>query len=193
MNRPLLLAFAACLALSSCTKKAETAADPVPVKETVAGVGLIDYDSSKGAFTCRAPGVWKAREDSAAADDNVTFIGQLSDSRLAFIDILQYPGSTKQWSDAQKYAESFWEVTPDNKLPVLEKKTIGDKEVIVFHYEKPFRKLHSTKIEYMLRLDYALIPVKGGFFELWHTAPSDRYQETLPVFEAVVRSFKPKI
>lgn len=192
MNRHLLLAFAAAVALSSCKKSAETAVDPVPVKETVANVGLIDFQPSKGAFMCRAPGEWKVREDASSGNDSITFLGPLSDSRLASISILQYPSNSDKWSDARKYAESFWEVTPDNKQPEVTKKIIDGKEVLFFHFEKPFRKVHSKKVEYMQRCDYALIPVKGGFFELWHTAPADRYQETLPVFEAVVKSFKPK-
>ncbi len=38
----------------------------------------------------------------------------------------------------------------------------------------------------MLRYDYALIPVKGGFFAIEHRAPLNAYKVTLPVFEAVV-------
>lgn len=194
MKRPWLLAFAVCLALSACKQKTETAADALPVKETVGGAALIDYDSPKGAFACRAPAEWKIREDSSSGTDSTTFIGPLSGGRLAFVSILQYPhGPDDPWKDARKYAESFWEITPDNKQPPLEIQKIGGRDAIRFHFEKPFRKPHSKKIEYMLRLDYALIPVKGGFFELWHSAPADRHQETLPVFEAVVRSFKPKI
>lgn len=193
MNRPLLLTLAAVLALSACRKPTEAAPERLPVKETAAGFDMIEFDSAKGAFSCLAPAAWKTREDESSGEDGVTFIGPLSDGRLSFINVLQHPGASKQWSDAAKYAESFWEITPDNKQPELERTKIGGADVIKFHFEKPFRKAHSKEIEYMDRYDYALIPVKGGFFELWHSAPADRYKETLPVFEAVVRGFKPKI
>lgn len=192
MKRSALL-FAACLALAACRKSEPAAADLTPTKETVAGVELIDYDPPKGAFTCRAPGAWKAREDSNGTD-SIVFIGPGSPEGGAYIHILQYPhGKNDQWSDADKYAASFWEIDPKMKQPALEKLKIGDNTVIRFSQERPFRKPHSGAIEHMVRHDYALIPVKGGFFEISHSAPVDSYQATLPVFEAVVRSFKPKI
>ena len=45
----------------------------------------------------------------------------------------------------------------------------------------------------MLRSDHAIIPIQGGFFAIEHRAPLNAYERTLPVFEAVVRSFNPKI
>jgi len=181
------LLFAAGLALAAC-KKSEPPG-PAPTLETVAGEGLIDYDPPKGAFTCRAPGEWKAREESNGTD-TVTFIGPGAQG-AAHIRILQYPHDKNDpWSDADKYASSFWEIDPKNKQPALEKTKIGDNSVIRFHQERPAYKLHSKKVDRVERHDYALIPVKGGFFEIWHTAPADSYQKTLPVFEAVVRSFR---
>jgi hypothetical protein len=194
MNRPLMLSIAVWVALAACKKSAPAAVDLTPTKETVAGVNLIDYDSPKGAFTCRAPADWKGREDVDGATDSITFVGPWSAKGMANIHILQYPhAKNDQWKDADKYAASFWEVASDGKQPALEKKKIGGNTVTFLHYERPFRKAHSKKIEYMMREDVALIPVKGGFFEIWHSAPVHMYQETMPVFEAVVRSFKPKI
>lgn len=186
------LLFAAALALTACKKSEPAAVELAPTKETVAGVALIDYDPPQGAFTCRAPGEWKAREDSAAGTDSVVFFGPSTPRGGAAIHILQYPhGKNDPWSDADKYAESFWEIDPKMKQPALERKKIGDNTVILFNQERPFRKPHSTKIEHMVRHDYALIPVKGGFFEISHSAPVHSYRETLPIFEAVVRSFRP--
>ena len=194
MNRPLLLSFAVCVALAACKKNEPSAVDLTPTKETVAGVNLIDYDSPKGAFTCRAPADWKGREVVDGSTDTITFVGPWSAQGMAHISILQYPhAKNDQWTDADKYAASFWEVTQDGKQPAIEKKTIGGNTVTLLHYERPFRKVHSKKIEYMMREDVALIPVKGGFFSISHSAPVHMYQETLPIFEAVVRSFKPKI
>jgi hypothetical protein len=194
MNRPLLLSIAVCAALASCKKSEPAAVNLTPAKETAAGVNLIDYDSPKGAFTCRAPADWKGREVVDGLTDTITFVGPWSAKGMANISILQYPhAKNDQWKDADKYAQSFWVLSSDGKQPPLEKKTIGDKTVTLLHFERPFRRVHSKKIEYMLREDVALIPVKGGFFEISHSAPVHMYQETLPIFEAVVRSFKPKI
>lgn len=180
----LIAGFAAC-------KKAPQA-PAVPVKETVAGFGMIDYTPPQGAFMCRLPGDWKGEEDkTTSGNDTVSLIGPLKDKRLAFIHILHYRKGD-QWTDAKKYADSFWEITPNNEQPALEKTQVNGNEVIRFNFQQPYRKNHSKKVEYMERLDYALIPTKDGFFELWHSAPADCYKETLPVFEAVVRSFKPK-
>ncbi len=78
------------------------------------------------------------------------------------------------------------------KKPAIEMRRIGDKDVLFFHEERPFYKPHSNKAEYALRLDYALIPAPGGFFSIEHRAPANAYEATRPVFEAVVKSFRPK-
>lgn len=193
MKRPLILMIAAWVALTACKKSEPAAVNPTPTKETVAGVALIDYAPPKGAFTCLAPAAWKGQEETDVTD-TITFLGPWSPKGVAYIHILQYPhGKNDQWKDAEKYANSFWEIDPNNKQPALEKLKVGDNVVIRFHQERPFYKLHSHKVDHIERHDYALIPVKGGFFEIWHVAPVDSYQETLPIFEAVVRSFKPKI
>jgi len=193
MKRPIFLLFAASLAFSACKKSDPAAVDSTPTVETAGGFDLIDYDPPKGAFTCRAPRDWKITEEDRGTD-TITFIGTPVRTTMPFISILQYPHAKNDpWTDADKYAASFWEITPDGKQPIVEKKKIGDNTVIFLHYERPFRKVHSTKIEYMKREDYALIPVKGGFFSISHSAPVDTYQESLPIFEAVVRSFKPKL
>ena len=193
MNRPSLLLLAA-LALTACQRGAEQPAETAPTKEVAGGVALIDYDSPLGAFTCRAPAEWGIREEKRGGAENVSFVGP-SDPRTgsAFIHILQYPSQADPKTDAAKYAESFWEIDPKMKQPDLERVRIGDRTVIRFHQERPFYKLHSKTIDHMERHDYAFIPVKGGFFEIWHAAPADSYEKTLPVFEAVVRGFKPKL
>lgn len=190
MNRPLILVFALTIGLSACKRAAPENVDLTPTKEVVAGVEMIDYDDEKGAYACRAPRLWGIHEDAGA-----TFVGPRDPQTTAssYITIERYPESAPRWTDAQKYAESFWQIDPKNKQPALEKRKIGDKIVIFLHQELPFYKLRSSKAEYMLRYDYALIPVKGGFFAIEHRAPLNAYETTLPIFDAVVRSFKPKI
>jgi hypothetical protein len=190
MKRPLILIFALAAGLTACKPAAPEKVDLTPTMEVVAGVEMIDYDDEKGAYTCRAPRLWGIHEDNGA-----TFVGPRDPKTTgsSYITIVRYPGESKRWSDPQKYAESFWQVDPHNKQPALEKRKIGDATVIFLHQERPFYKLHSSKSEYMLRYDYAIIPIQGGFFVIEHRAPLNAYETTLPIFDAVVRSFKPKI
>ncbi|MBI2386745.1 MAG: hypothetical protein HYV14_12120 [Elusimicrobia bacterium] len=194
MSRSLTFLLVAAAAFSACKKSAPE--NLTPTKEVAAGFDMIDFDPPQGTFSVRAPADWGAREEKRDGD-NITFVSRPLPScqgRLAFIHFLRYPTSPEdKTNDAQKYAETFWEVAPDHKQPALEHKKLGENDAILLHYEHPYRKLHSKKIEYMMREDHALIPVKGGFYQIWHNAPADCYQATLPVFEAVVRSFKPKI
>lgn len=187
-----ILLIAILLLLTGC-KQTAPETDTVPVKEVVSGIGMVDYDAPKGSYACRAPGEWKADElNESYGIDSVMFFGPLNGARpiSVFIGIMKYPSPNERVNNAEAYAKSFELV--DFKDTVYEKRDIGGRQVIFFNRERPFRKLHSTKVEYIERQDIALIPVKGGFFRIDHTAPKDAYQKTLPVFEAVVRSFKPK-
>jgi hypothetical protein len=188
------LSVALLLAVSAC-KKAPVEVDPVQVKEVIAGVGLIDYDSAKGTFTCRAPGEWKALEHpDRHGIDTVSFFGPLHGPRptSVTIGVMRFPIGDEGNKGPEAYAESFWEFTPDAKPPKRETVEMGGKKVIRFAIEKPYVPIHARKAEYIERWDFALVPVKGGFFRIQHKAPKDEYLKTLPIFEAVVRSFKPK-
>lgn len=189
MNRPLILLLALTAALSACKRGAPEKVDLTATKEVVGGVEMIDYADERDAFSCHAPRHWGIH-----GDDGATFVGPRDPKTMgsSYITILRYPESAPQWTDARKYAESFWQTDPKMKQPAIERRKIGDKNVIFLHQERPFYKIHSNKAEYMLRLDYALIPTKGGFFAIEHRAPLDAYETTLPLFEAVVKSFQPK-
>lgn len=193
MRFPLALPLIVLAAFSAC-KKSEPG-NLTPTKGVAAGFDMIDYDAPKGSFTVRAPSEWGIRETERDGD-NVTFVSRplaACGGRLASINFVRYPdGPGDPKTDARKFAETFWEITPGNKQPEIAQKKMGDHEALLLHYERPFRKVHSKKVQYMTREDHALIPLKGGFMQIWHSAPSDCYQATLPVFEAVVRGFKPK-
>lgn len=188
MLRTMTLLF---VCLAACAKK-DSQGDPAAIVETVAEVDMIDYDPPAGTFACRAPARWKGEETSRFGPDETTFIGPLSGPRpvSVFINISRYPNSSDKYVDAETYAQS-WKFV-DYRPTQYTKKKIGGRNVIFFSREYPFKKPHSTKTEYMVRKDIALIPVKGGFFAIDHSAPSDSYERTLPVFEAIVRSFQPK-
>lgn len=185
MKPLLLLAAVACIA--AC-KRAAPPADPTPTLETVSGVEMIHYDSEDGTFSILAPKHWGAQEEKGT----LTFVGPRDPKTMAYSYITILP-SSPQWTDARKYAESFWQIDPKIKQPDIEERKIGDATVLFFHQDRPNRMMHnSSRIGYMLRYDYALIPVKGGFYEFEHRAPVNTYAATLPVFESVVKSFKPK-
>ena len=183
--------------LSACKRAPRTNENVLPIKEVVAGEPLIDYDSPEAGFSCRAPTFWGVPEHHFDKSHGELFSGPLDPVKMTSprIMIHKFPESEPIYNDAQKYAETFWELDQQNKgQPLIEKKKIGGVTVITFHQERKNYKVHgSPNIEYWIRYDYALFPVKGGFFEIVHQAPTDSYEKTLPVFEAVVRSFKPKI
>ena len=64
--------------------------------------------------------------------------------------------------------------------------------MIRFTRERAARDMHNKKAPRPIREDVALVVVPGGFFEITHSGPVETYRNTLPVFEEVVRSFKPK-
>jgi hypothetical protein len=192
MKFPHLILIAAA-AFSACKRAPKEAADALPVKEVVAGVPMIDFEAKEAKFSCRAPRNWGMREKFVENSKEAVFVGEsVKGSGLVYISIRRYPESEPQYDDARKYAESFWQIDPTNKQPEVTTEKIGDATVIRFHQERPYYRPHSHKLEYMNRYDYALFPIKGGFFEIEQRAPASDYAATLPVFEAVVRSFKPK-
>jgi|CXWL01.1.fsa_nt_gi hypothetical protein len=181
--------------LSACGRKTETAAE-TPVKATpVAGLEFIDYVPPAGTYTCRAPAHWKGEETTDYGPDEVSFIGEVTkglamESKLVSISISKYPNKSDKYVDAEAYAKS--ESVVSGKPVVYEKKIIEGKTVIRFSHERTARAMHSKKAPRHVREDVALIVVPGGFFEITHTGPVETYGNTLPVFEEVVRSFKPK-
>lgn len=183
------LALAVLVALCACKRSSQEEAVAVPTVAVVADVAMIDFTSDEAKFSCRVPGEWKVRE-SKHLDPSKGL--SLWDGKTTHISILKFPDIEPQYKDARAYAETFWMLS-DKGQPEITEEKIGGRAVLRFHYERPYYKPHSKKLEYMNRFDYALFPIKGGFFRIEHRAPASEYKATLPVFEAVVRSFKPKI
>ena len=182
------LALAVLVAFSACKRATQEGPVVVPTKEVVAGVAMIDFTSEEAKFTCRLPGEWGVREDKYLKRE----LGlSISGPGATHIAIFKYPEMAEQYKDARAYAETFWMLS-DKGQPEITQEKVGDNTVLRFHYERmpyPKRTRNSDRPE---RLDFALIPIKGGFYEIKHTASADTYLKTFPVFEAVVRSFKPQ-
>jgi hypothetical protein len=187
--KPILLA--ALVALAAGCRKAETAKEAAP-GQTVAGVRLIDYDEQHGAFSCQAPADWKAVEDDYSGGPLVMFMGPVSGPRrgTAAISVSRYPSTGDKIKTPQEYVEML--KLTEHRPSELETRVVDGRTVYAVHFEDERRDPRTRKVLYMDRQDAVLIPRDGGFYELAHTAPADSYQATLPVFEALVKSFRPK-
>jgi hypothetical protein len=187
----LALLFSVLLA-AACRKAAapQGAENSVPTRAVVAGVPLIDYDAATGEFSCRAPGEWRALEDNSLGP-RVMFFGPGSEKypRSVAISVSRYPGG----GDI-KTPKDYWDslkISDQNPSP-LETREIGGRTAYTVHFDSAQRPLHGYKVLYMKREDVVMIPVKDGFYAIDHSAPVETYEQTLPVFEAVVASFQPK-
>lgn len=177
------------LLLAGCRQRPDGEAPRAP--ETAAGVEMIDYAPPAGTFSCPAPAAWKGEETSDYGPDEVAFIAPAGARGASVsISISRFPNKADKYVDPEAYAKSWSEV--DGKPVAMTKTDLGGRSVIRYFRERPARALHSRKVLYQVRDDAALIPAPGGFFEIRHSAPLEDYRRTLPVFEAVVRGFRPK-
>jgi len=187
------LAVAALLLASAGCRKAPPAAGDAeaPTRAVVSGVALIDYDAATGEFSCRAPGHWKALEDPRFGPRVMFFgPGTAKFPRSVSISVLRYPDG-----DTIRTPEDFYDslkISGQNPSP-LETRSANGRTEYTLHYDMAQRPLHGYKTLYMKREDVVLVPSKDGFFALVHSAPAETYAETLPVFDAVVASFQPRI
>jgi hypothetical protein len=185
--------FAVILA-AGCRKAAAPAgageAASVPTRAVVAGVPLIDYDAATGEFSCRAPGEWQALEDKTMGP-RVMFFGPGSAKfpHSVSISVLRYPDG-----ESIKTPKELWDslkLSGQEPSP-LETREIGGRTAFALHYAVAQHPLHGYKVMYMKREDVVMIPTKDGFYAISHIAPAEIYEQTLPVFEAVLASFQPK-
>ncbi len=183
----LAVALAVIAVFSACKRSAPDTADSVPIKEVVAGVPMIDFEATETKFSARVPADWGVRQEKYL-DPKKGVV--LSGGKGTSIFIFKYPEMDPQ-TDARKYAETAFMLSSKGQPEITEERA-GERTVLRYHYERmPYPK-RTRDADRPNRIDVVLIPVKGGFYELQHIASVDSYQKTLPVFEAVVRSFKPK-
>ena len=105
------------------------------------------------------------------------------------ISILRYPDGGRI-----KTPKAYWDaltLSGQNPSP-LAARAIDGRTAYELHYEPAQRPLHGGTVLNVKREDVIMIPVPGGFFAISHSAPAETYAATLPVFEAVVASFRPK-
>jgi hypothetical protein len=177
--------------LSACQDKAP-APVTVPVKGVVAGLEMIDYQEPSGAFEIQGPGVWQVHEDSRLGPSVMLLgPGTAKFPRSVSISVSRYPNTVDKSPDPKSYYSMLELISEYKNISAYTERAFGSRKAFHFSFESPFRRLHEYKIAYQVREDVAIIPFDGGFFKIRHHAPVDIYKETLPVFEAVVASFKP--
>ncbi|MDE2141411.1 MAG: hypothetical protein KGJ84_03225, partial [Elusimicrobia bacterium] len=170
--------LAALVVLASACRKAPEAAKEefVPTKAVVAGERLIDFDGKAGDFSCRAPAEWKTVEDDYSGGPLVMFFGPAAGARrgTASIGVSRYPAV----GDKIKTPDEFLTMLKltDRNPSALTSRSVDGRMVYEVHYEVPQRAPQGHKILYMNRADAAMIPCKGGFYLISHTAPADAYQ-----------------
>lgn len=192
MTRNIALVVLLLLAASCKQKEPAANADGVPVKSVVNGMDMLEYQEPSGAFQADAPATWKLREETDLGPA-VTFIGPGTPQRpfSADIHISRYPNPVDKSGDPKRYYEGYTLIETLKLALPYAKRLVGGREVESYAFERPFRKLHSQKVEYYRRNDYAIVRTTGGFFLITHSAPVEDYKATFPIFEAVVKSFKP--
>lgn len=176
------------LGLIGCKEKSQPLA-PQPVKS----VGdLIAYRESSGAFEIAGPPDWQVREDKTFGP-SVTLLGPGNSMypRSVAIHVTRYPSAAAPSPDPRSYYKSLESIASHRILSPYAKRTLGGRDVESYAVEAPFRRPHQRKAAYQRREDVAIIAFPGGFYRIDHAAPVEIYAETLPIFEAVVASFKP--
>lgn len=182
--------FAVMLAGVAACKKDEPVR--VPVKAVVGGLEMIDYQEPSGAFEVQGPADWLVKEDDRFGP-SVSLLGPGTPKfpRSVSIHVSRYPNVGDPSPDPKRYYEGIKLISSYRNISSFDTRDIGGRQVQCYSAEMPRRPLHSRKISYYVREDVAIIPIPGGYYRIEHTAPVDIYKETLPVFEAVVASFKP--
>ena len=187
------ISLAVLLLSAACRQDRPRAAAPdaAAPAAVIAGENMIDFDGADGSYSCRAPAQWEALEQKSGAPDVMLFgtaAGPLRGKVTIAID--RYPDGVDRIKTPQDFYASM-KLLRENPSP-LEEKTINGRTVYLVHYDEPQHPPHGWKVLYMNRVDAALIPSATGFFAVEHSAPKDSYRQTLPIFDEVVASFKPK-
>lgn len=174
------------LSLSACKKtEPETTPGGLPIRTTISGVKMIDYFPPKETFNCVAPSNWSVEELESSGDETISF----RDGSTSILIDKNPDGNTKNPED---WANLFAVFEKDAKPPVLEKSELNGRQIIQLSRNQPLMKLHSNKVNYVAKERHALIPIPGGFYDIRLSAHPNDYAAALPIFEAVVKSFKPK-
>jgi hypothetical protein len=179
--KTLALAAAVALLAAACRKPAAPAASGAGAAATS------EYAPADGAYSCRVPSKWRVDEEDSWGP-SVSFLDPSDGKPYSHsLSIVRYPSKVDDYTTVEKYLRR---AVP--KDAAVEKTRDGGRVVYRYHLIKPFLALNNRTVLYQERTDVILLPVQGGFYRLSHAAPESDYRRTLPAFEALVESFRPK-
>lgn len=136
---------------------------------------MIHYHARGGAFECMAPANWKAVEGDGVTAPLVQFFSP----DQASISVSRYPDGVDSILTIEDYLRSFERAGDAFQS---RKMTVGGRSLTYV------RRQFSRRVPH--RLDTALIPHRGGFFEVTLAAPVATSELTVPVFNDLVGTFR---
>jgi len=161
-----------------------------------------EYTMDHGYFTCEIPASWQLlREEETDAEDDIYQIeltGPAADKAPTIIFVSYYGKDNEDFMDH----ENFLARNSTNALGETENererywpvKAIELKGMHAFELERERKKYlyPASKSEESICIKEKLfvIPAKEGFYVLHYFASKSVYEDQLPVFDRVVRSFK---
>ncbi|MDD5629157.1 MAG: hypothetical protein PHU21_08830 [Elusimicrobia bacterium] len=180
--KPARLALAACLCLAACSRKAPAPAEPKGERPAMAM-----YEHPQRLFACQAPPDWRVLEDQGGSQ-RATFLGPAGGKApfSASISIFEYAAggafaAPQDYARAQATAGAATELKP---------RAWKGGQAFEFSQVRKGPKVGAQKPESREELT-VLIPARGGFFALVHSAPEGGLAQTAPEFEALLDSFRP--
>ncbi|MFA6093337.1 MAG: hypothetical protein WCU88_12885 [Elusimicrobiota bacterium] len=163
--------------------------------ETPALAGQILYQDSASGFSCDIPGDWRVLP-SENGSPGTAFFGPSAGTRpySAAITIRYYKNgseflSPEAFADARRglavYSLPLQPLASACQDP--RSSATRSLEFTLIREESP---LHGDGPKEEVQEHGCLFPGKDGFFALLHTAPKSSAQETAPVFQSLVASFR---
>lgn len=163
-------------------------------------------------FTCLIPARWELKRDKEGGEKAGIFEIRLTKTDTAkpedgekyfFPDPLIYVGyyakdnnQNKTYEDFMKEYDGLMQKNEGSEKSRYEKPrniTFNGKEMVEHAYEvyQEMPRGPLFTIKYWLKARFVFLKAKEGFYVLAYKSPREFYDEHLPVFEAVVKSFKP--
>jgi hypothetical protein len=136
---------------------------------------LVDYQSPSGSFQCQAPAAWKAVEGDGVAAPLVQFFSPDS----ASISVNRYPDGV----DSIRTIKDFLTSLERTGEPFERRAGKINGRAVTFVSRRFSRKVPH-------QLDTALLPAKGGFYEVTLSAQLGAESKMRPAFSAVLNSFR---
>ena len=162
------------------------------------------YVMDHGYFTCETPANWKiVRQEEEDAEDDIyaiELIGPAVDKAPTIIFVSYYGKDNEDFIDHEDFLErnssNVLGETENDRERYMPVKEIALKGLRAFELERERKRYlyPESKSEESICIKEKLyvIPAKEGFYVLHYFASKGVYEDQLPVFDRVVRSFQPR-